>query len=304
MASIARYERGETAVFTATLRDKDGTAIPAASLASLTLTLTDAASGGVVNSRDAQDVLNTANVTVNSSGGLVWTIQIADVAQQTAASVERAEHVAKFTAVTSSETITHVHRLYITATRALTTYEEVELQLGEIAEADRLFVEQLIDAVTSRAEDYAGIRFQYASETQVLSPTSGRESVRVRRRPIDSVTSVKEDLDGIFPADSLIDSTDYYVDADAGLIALRSGTFLGGPGSVAVSYAGGYRDIGAIPMFLRLAATQQVAYLYQRRSSMGIKSESLSGMSQTRWTEDLLPAFRDALDRLLPAVVI
>jgi len=58
MASIARYERGETAVFTATLRDKDGAAIAAASLTSLSLTLTDAHSGGVVNSRNAQNVLS------------------------------------------------------------------------------------------------------------------------------------------------------------------------------------------------------------------------------------------------------
>ena len=303
MASIARYERGETAVFTATLRDKDGAAIAAASLTSLSLTLTDARSGVIVNSRNAQNVLNANNATVNSSGGLVWTIQIADVAQQGTANVERAEHVAKFVAVTSSETIEHIHRLYITATRGLTTYEDVELQLGEIAESDRLFVEQIIDGITARAEEYTGLRFQYASETQVFSPTTFRDSVRVRRRPIASVTSLKEDVDGVFGTDTAFDPTDYYVDADAGTVNLRAGTFLGGHGSVQVVYAGGYRDIGAVPMSLRLAATQQAAYIYQRRSSMGLKSESVSGMSQTRWSEDLLPAFKDALDRLVPPVV-
>jgi hypothetical protein len=207
MASIARYERGETAVFTATLRDKDGAAIAAASLTSLSLTLTDAHSGGVVNSRNAQNVLNANNVTVNSSGGLVWTIQIADVAQQGTASVERAEHVAKFVAVTSTETIEHIHRLYITATRGLTTYEDVELQLGEIAENDRLFVEQIIDGITARAEEYTGLRFQHATETQVFSPTTFRDSVRVRRYPIESVTSLKEDVDGVFGEDLTIAAT-------------------------------------------------------------------------------------------------
>ena len=65
---------------TATIQDEDGTAIPAASLDTLTLTLynlNDSAKT-IINDRDAQDVLNTNNVTVDSSGNLIWSVQSLD----------------------------------------------------------------------------------------------------------------------------------------------------------------------------------------------------------------------------------
>ena len=65
---------------TATIQDEDGTGIPAASLDTLTLTLynLDDSSNTIINSRTAQDVLNTNNVTVDSSGNLVWLVQPLD----------------------------------------------------------------------------------------------------------------------------------------------------------------------------------------------------------------------------------
>lgn len=63
---------------TGTLTDETGAVVPAASLTTLTLTLFDLASGTILNSRDAQNVLNTNNVTVSALGVLVWTIQPAD----------------------------------------------------------------------------------------------------------------------------------------------------------------------------------------------------------------------------------
>lgn len=64
--------------YSATLKDETGAVVPAASLTALELTLWDVLTGTVVNSRDAQNVLNTNNVTVDGNGGLVWDIQPAD----------------------------------------------------------------------------------------------------------------------------------------------------------------------------------------------------------------------------------
>ena len=65
---------------TATMQDEEGTGIPAASLTTLTLTLynLDDSSNTIINSRSDQDVLNANNVTVNSSGNLVWSVQALD----------------------------------------------------------------------------------------------------------------------------------------------------------------------------------------------------------------------------------
>lgn len=67
-----------TAKYTATLKDEDDVIIPAANIVSLTLTLCEVADGTIINSRDDQDVLNTNNVTVDSSGILIYTIQELD----------------------------------------------------------------------------------------------------------------------------------------------------------------------------------------------------------------------------------
>jgi len=67
-----------TAKYTATLKDEDGNIIPAANIVSLTLTLCEVPDGTIINSRNDQDVLNTNNVTVDSSGILIYTLQELD----------------------------------------------------------------------------------------------------------------------------------------------------------------------------------------------------------------------------------
>lgn len=79
MAIMFLTGENATAEYTATLKDKAGAVIPAADLTSLTLTLyLQSDSSNKINSRNAQDVLNTNNVTVSAGGVLVWSIQKAD----------------------------------------------------------------------------------------------------------------------------------------------------------------------------------------------------------------------------------
>ena len=67
------------AVYTATLEDSSGTAIPLANITTMVLTLYDVASGDIINSRDDQDVKNTNNVTINATSGLLtWAMQADD----------------------------------------------------------------------------------------------------------------------------------------------------------------------------------------------------------------------------------
>jgi hypothetical protein len=67
------------AIYTATLEDSSGTAIPLANLTTITLTLYDVASGDIINSRNDQNVLNQNNITIHATSGLLtWTMQAAD----------------------------------------------------------------------------------------------------------------------------------------------------------------------------------------------------------------------------------
>ncbi len=69
-----------TARYLATLQDEAGTPIPGSSLATLTLTLYDRASGEIINGRNAQNVKNANGVTIGEDGALVWTMTPADTA--------------------------------------------------------------------------------------------------------------------------------------------------------------------------------------------------------------------------------
>lgn len=75
---FGRVRERSSGVYTAQLLDENDDGIPAATLTTLTLTLYVKDTGDIINSRDAQNVLNTNNVAVDSSGNLTWTVQPAD----------------------------------------------------------------------------------------------------------------------------------------------------------------------------------------------------------------------------------
>lgn len=66
--------------FRATFKDENGTVIPAASLTTVTLTWYDTTDLSIINSRNAQNVLNANNVTIDANGVLTWEMQPNDAA--------------------------------------------------------------------------------------------------------------------------------------------------------------------------------------------------------------------------------
>jgi len=79
--NVLDIDESTSAVYTATLQDETGTVIPSAAIDSITMTLTEMSGGEVVNSRNAQDVLNANNCTMHATSGLfTWNVQPADVA--------------------------------------------------------------------------------------------------------------------------------------------------------------------------------------------------------------------------------
>ncbi len=87
-----------TAQYTATLKDEAGVVIPSADLTTLTLTLYNESNGAIVNSRDNQNVLNAAGVTIDANGLLTWTMDPGDnpIVDTSLASGRTELHVARF----------------------------------------------------------------------------------------------------------------------------------------------------------------------------------------------------------------
>jgi hypothetical protein len=89
-----RIAEKTSAKVTAVIKDEDGNAIPSGSLDSLKLTLYVKGTDTHVNSRDAQNVLNANDVTVDAQGNLTWLLRPEDTVMNGTGTSE--VHVALF----------------------------------------------------------------------------------------------------------------------------------------------------------------------------------------------------------------
>ncbi len=104
-----------TPAYTATVKDDAGVALPAASLTTLTLTLYVINADGtttIVNSRNAQNVLNVNNVTVDTNGLVTWSVQVADTTFVDA-TLPFERHIARFDWTWSSGSKTGRHEVVL-----------------------------------------------------------------------------------------------------------------------------------------------------------------------------------------------
>ncbi len=100
-----------TPEITGIIKDEDGTLISSADLDTVTLTLfnlSDAPTCTIINSRTAQNVLNTNNVTIDTSGNLVWSVQPLDTAILGTGSIENHRAVFEWTYNSGSKNGKHI----------------------------------------------------------------------------------------------------------------------------------------------------------------------------------------------------
>lgn len=101
--------------YTAILTDDEGNSLPATSLTALTLSLYVIKADGTiayVNSRNAQNVLNTNDVSVGADGTLIWQMVAADLTLIESLPFER--HIALFTWTWSAGTKKGRHEIVFT----------------------------------------------------------------------------------------------------------------------------------------------------------------------------------------------
>ncbi len=305
--SYERLDEGASGVFSGTLRDDNltpgnnnlGDPIPLADLVSLKLTLVNAATGAIINSRDQQNVLNANNVVVNATtGALIWSIHAEDTLMvDNSQSYE--EHVATLDWVYQTNKVgKHVHRIGIRNYVQLCTVEDVQMYYQVVNAADVPFIEMLIDQISVRAENDCMRGFKKSTSlsptTQYFSPKEGQYHLRLYRYPIDSIISLDEDLLSDFSGTGAYHygTQDFGLVAQNGLVKLRYRPFLEGEQSVRVVYTGGLAlDVGSVPMDLRFAATRQVAYWLQRRTQLGVGTVTIARMGK----EVLVPVSQDLL---------
>jgi len=164
----------------------------------------------------------------------------------------------------------------------LTTLAKVKTYLGIDVDTYDTVLTNLLDYTTEFIEGYCSKSFAGTSTyTQWWNINDEiTDTLRCRYTPIVNFIQLSDD-------GSEVDSDDYYVDTDAGLIFLMGGTyFTKGVATVCASYVHGY---SSVPADVELAAQMLVGSFFARRSTLGTLSAKLGDFSYKVDDENPLP---------------
>ena len=175
----------------------------------------------------------------------------------------------------------------------LTTAARVKERLGLTASdtSEDAIIASLITRVSAEAEVLMNRHAESTSRTVQLT-VDDWQTLSLPGYPITSVTSIHNDADRNFGAETLIATSDYYVESASGLIFFEVG-LVRGPGVMQVIYTGGMSDstanfIAAFPDIAE-AVDQRVSQLWQRRSEVGVSSVATGQGSVSAQTVDWIP---------------
>lgn len=153
-------------------------------------------------------------------------------------------------------------------------------------------IDTLVAAVDGLVEDYCDRRFADTTHTEYYDGESNMRQLVLKNYPIISVTSVHDDSERVFGANTLIDSDDYTFDTgddSDGVVRFFNVSLSRGMRNIKVVYRAGY---ATIPPPLKTAANLLIASIYNRRKGSGRSSESLGNFSYSASPEvwgDALP---------------
>ena len=196
----------------------------------------------------------------------------------------------------------------------LTSKARVKSYLDFSGTGEDTLIDILIELVSARVADYCDRTFEQETN-RVEYPFGGTGVLHMKLFPITSITSIHEDSERAFGSGTLVDSTEYYCAGDAadrGLIIREASwkreltgsyhnTWLRGIDIIKVTYSGGYAvtsGVTGVPDDLQRVIAQQVAYLYNRRTALGITSVS-GGEGSQSFTGDyeFLPEVKRGLQK-------
>jgi len=161
---------------------------------------------------------------------------------------------------------------------------------------DDSILNRIITAADAFVKNYCGRVLEAADLTELHSTTKGQVVLVLDEYPVNSVTSLHDDPERAFGADTLIATTDYVVDKAEGIIRLDGVYFAGGLQNVQVVYNAGYTTV---PADLEQATLELVAQKYHSYDKIrqGIESRSFNGESVSFFMGEMLKETRAVLDR-------
>lgn len=126
----------------------------------------------------------------------------------------------------------------------------------------------LINATSQAVNDFTSRQLIQKSWTEYHDGSGQSKQLIMSQYPIISVASIYSDTDRAFGLSTLISSSDYYSQNQAGIIQLdwNMGNFIRGKANIKVTYTAGYQ-FSSVPYSIGLAVKRWVGYHYKRMRS-------------------------------------
>ena len=173
------------------------------------------------------------------------------------------------------------------ASTDLCTRDSVKTYLGLSGTTYDNALDALINAASEAIETACGRQFNETAYTEYCDG-DGKDRLVLRQRPVASITDIWDDQDRNFTDATKLDSDDYFLDGDAGIVILLDATFARGARNVQVVYTAGY---SAVPTGIVQACRMLVASWFHRgrEGADGLDSRAIAEATQ-RFAEEPLPA--------------
>jgi len=173
---------------------------------------------------------------------------------------------------------------------ALTTVARVKTYADISTSDDDTLLESIVNAVTEYIESYTGKRFKQTAYSNQEMDSDGSEFLFLEHYPVSTTASftLQERESGENEDDwSTVDSNDYFIDYDTGVITVANGKFIKGTKKYRSSYTAGYDFDNATTYLsdttagdIELAAWELSKSTYNsRRGSSNVESESIGSYS-------------------------
>lgn len=177
---------------------------------------------------------------------------------------------------------------------AIVTLDEARtwLKVNAGQEQHDFAIETIVNGITDDLESMSGRVFKARDLTEVYDG-NGRESLTLRKWPVNSVASIAIDGD-------TLSEDDYTIDHRLGRVRLVSGLFDSGFQNIDVTYNAGYAEPATVPAHVTKLALDLLSYFYPQwvTGSLPVTSISLGNSGNMQVNSSIPRHLRDAISAL------
>ncbi len=174
---------------------------------------------------------------------------------------------------------------------ALCTPDAV-VRYANLTNPDWDLLDQLCDRAAAVIEAYCRCSFSLEQRDELYDIAPGQQSIVLRGYPVQEISAIYDGLSATSQGRQLQPS-EFVLDAAAGIVRLRSGSFTPGAAACRVVYTAGY---SSVPDSVAQAATMLVADWYRSRPDGRAAQEAVDGYSVRYNPEALPPQVRQLLE--------